>query len=491
MRELIRCRGALPVREPRADSRRRSVEGSAWFSGLTVCFALAAVLACGSEPEPPSATLDPSRPFGAVVFLLDTVRADRVSSYGYERLTTPAIDALAERGVLFEQVSSFSSWTLPSAVALLSGDYPALVLDDDMEMQRSLAESLSEAGYRTAAFTEGAFVSRRWGMDRGFRHYHETDRPTLVEKGGSDVEGTFAAASQWLRDNAASPFFMLIHTYEAHIPYRNRDFVGDRVLERIGPSFELALKREIENGEINLTEAEASYIRDLYDSDIRSADRYVGEFVELLAELGLAERTLVVVTSDHGEDMGDRFRGHIGGHGHSLHDDLLLVPLVIHDPTRRFAKRRVDVQVRTLDVLPTVADLLGVALDGDIAGRSLLPVMMGDEAEHRVAMAGEIRRGTARIALRDGRYKYIAAIEKGPPANEMPGPPVPRVQLYDLEADPGETTNLARKRPQLARQLARQLANWFNGLDGPPVEVKTGELDEKLRKRLKALGYTD
>ncbi len=491
MREVIGRRAALPVREPRTDFRCWSAAGSAEFRGIAVCLALAVVLACSPEPEPPSAALDPSRPFGAVVFLLDTIRADRVSSYGYERPTTPAIDALAEHGVLFEQVSSFSSWTLPSAVALLSGDYPRLVLDDDMEMQRSLTEALSAAGYRTAAFTEGAFVSRRWGMDRGFRHYHETDRPTLVEKGGSDVEGTFSAAAQWLRDNASSPFFMLIHTYEAHIPYRNRDFVGDRVLERIGPSFELALKREIENGELDLTEAEADYIRDLYDGDIRSADRYVGEFVELLDELGLDERTLVVVTSDHGEDMGERFRGHIGGHGHSLRDELLLVPLVIRDPTRQFAKRRVDVQVRILDVLPTVADLLGVALDGEVAGRSLLPVMMGDEVEHRVAMAGENRRGTARIALRDGRYKYIAAIEKGPPAHEMPGPPAPRVQLYDLEVDPGETTNLARKRPQLEQQFARQLANWFNELGGPPVEVKTRELDEKLRERLKALGYTD
>lgn len=479
------------IRGVRVDVRFRRFVGATSGPHLAACVALAALLACDSQPEPPSAALDPSRPFGAVVFLLDTVRADRVSSYGYERRTTPAIDALASRGVLFEQVASFSSWTLPSTVAILAGDYPGLVLDGDMKMQRSLAESLSAAGYRTAAFTEGAFVSRRWGMDRGFGHYHETDRPTLVEKGGSDVEGTFAAASQWLRDNAASPFFMLIHTYEAHIPYRNRDFVGDRAPERIGPSFELALKRKVESGELDLSEAEVDYIRDLYDSDIRSADRYVGEFVELLAELGLDQRTLVVVTSDHGEDMGERFEGYIGGHGHSLLDDLLMVPLVIFDPTRHFATRRIDVQVRTLDIMPTVADLLGVEQGGDIAGRSLLPVMLGEEVDHRMAMAGENRRGAKRIALRDGRYKYIAAIEQRPREDEDPVPPVPRAQLYDLADDPGETTNLARSRPRITRQLARQLANWFNEIGGPPVEVKTNELDERLKQRLKALGYTE
>jgi len=118
-------------------------------------------------------------------------------------------------------------------------------------------------------------------------------------------------------------------------------------------------------------------------------------------------------------------------------------------------------------------------------------MMQGDEREHRLAMAGENRRGPARIALRDGRYKYIAVIENGPPTREMPGPPTPRVQLYDLETDPGETTNLARRHPELVRPRARKLANWFNGLGGPPVEVKTRELDDKLRERLKALGYTE
>jgi arylsulfatase A-like enzyme len=452
---------------------------------------LVALFACSPDPEPPSAALDPSRPFGAVVFLLDTVRADRVSSYGYERPTTPSIDALAAQGVSFDQVTSYSSWTLPSAVALLSGNYPRLVLDEDMEMQRSIAEQFAAAGYRTAAFTEGAFVSRRWGMDRGFGHYHETERATLVEKGGSDVEGTFAAATEWLRENASEPFFVLIHTYEAHIPYRNRDFVGDRAPERIGTSFELARKREVERGELELTEAEREYIRDLYDGDILSTDRHVGEFIGLLAELGLDERTVVVVTSDHGEDLGDHFESWIGGHGHSLRDDLLLVPLVIRDPTREFAKSRVDVQVRTLDVLPTVADLLGVALAGELAGRSLLPVMQGEESEHRVAMSGENRRGAARIALRDGRYKYIAAIDQAPREGELLGPSVPRAQLYDLHADPGETVNLARKRPSLARKFALPLASWFNGLGGPPVEVKSDELDPKLRERLKALGYIE
>lgn len=461
------------------------------FRSFAICASVVGALACGSEPEAPSAALDPSRPFGAVVFLLDTVRADRVSSYGYERTTTPAIDALAARGVLFEQVASFSSWTLPSTVALLSGDYPQRVLDDDTEMQRSLAEDFAAAGYRTAAFTEGAFVSRRWGMDRGFRDYHETERATLVEKGGSDVEGTFAAASSWLRENASSPFFLLIHTYEAHIPYRNRDFVGERAPERIGPTFELARKREIERGELVLTEAERDYVRDLYDGDVRSTDRHVGAFLELLAELGLDERTVVAVTSDHGEDMGEHFGSWIGGHGHTLRDDLLLVPLVIRDPTREFAKSRVDLQVRAFDLLPTVAELLGVQVSGELAGRSLLPVMQGEETAHRVAMSGENRRGAARIALRDGRFKYIAAIEHEPREGELPGPKVPRAQLYDLARDPGETTNLARKRPEVTQRLARSLAAWWNGLGGPPVEVKTNELDPKLRERLKALGYLE
>jgi arylsulfatase A-like enzyme len=288
-----------------------------------------------------------------------------------------------------------------------------------------------------------------------------------------------------------TPFFLVIQTYEAHMPYRNREFVDGVDPGRIDETFEFTQQGEVVSGELVLTDAERDYIARLYDGDIRSTDRHVGEFLALLRELGVRDRTVVVVTSDHGEELGDQFENYIGGHGHSLRDNLLLVPLVIDDPTREFAVTEVSAQVRTLDLLPTIAELLGIDVGREIAGRSLLPLLNGEDAADRIAMSADNRRGAARLGIRNGRYKYIATI--GPPrtAVETSGPPVPAVQLYDLDADPHETKNLARTRPRLRKRLAASVTKWWNGLGGPAVEVKSSELDEKMRDRLKALGYVE
>jgi arylsulfatase A-like enzyme len=482
--------GPPPACDACSGSAHRSIHA------VIAALVLGLAIACSAGEEraskaPVPRVIEPGHPLGAVVFLLDTVRADHLSCYGYERPTTPNIDELARKGVLFRQVTSYSPWTLPSVAAVLAGDYPPRVFSADMEMKRSLIEEFATAGYRTAAFTESSFVSRRWGMDRGFHHFYETEYAKLVELSGSDIEGTFESARRWLEENHSTPFFLLIHTYEAHMPYSNRDFVEAQDGGRIGPSYELAFLDSVRNGEVVLTRAEREYIRALYDGDILSTDRYVGRFLEILEDLGLRNRTVVVVTSDHGEEMGDEFELFIGGHGHSMRDNLLMVPLVIHDPTRAFRERRVDVQVRLIDVLPTVADLLGFEISAPIAGRSLVPLMSGSETDHRVAMSGENRHGPARISIRDGSYKYIATIEQDPKESGADVIVVPPVQLYDLRADPSEDVNLAGTRPRVARRLAVALARWYNGLGGTPVEVKPGTLDEKLRGQLRALGYVD
>jgi len=454
---------------------------------------LGVAVGCGhgedeADPSRTSFAVAPGRPFGAVVFLLDTVRADRISSYGYERATTPAIDALAREGVLFRQVVSYSSWTLPSVVGMLSGAYPSLALDDRHQMKWSLVEAIEKAGYHTAAFTEGGFVSRHWGMDRGFQHYVEEPH---TKDSTNEIEETFRKARSWLAANKDSPFFLLIHTYEAHMPYTNRDFAQGLDPGRVGPSYELEFLEKVRSGEIVLTSGERDYIRALYDGDILSTDRHVGEFVKLLEELGLAERTVVVVTSDHGEEMGDQFELFIGGHGHSMRDNLLLVPLVIRDPTRTFPEGRIDVQVRLIDVIPTVADLLGAEIDAPIVGSSLVPILTGEEKAHRIAMSGENRLGDPRISIRNGRYKYISKTAVAAGSDRPAGPAVPPTQLYDLLNDPGETLNLVRKKPRIARRMARALLRWQKGLIEPPVDSTPEVLDEKILGRLRELGYVD
>jgi arylsulfatase A-like enzyme len=203
------------------------------------------------------------------------------------------------------------------------------------------------------------------------------------------------------------------------------------------------------------------------------------------------ERTVVVVTSDHGEEMGEEFESYIGGHGHSMRDNLLLVPLVIRDPTRTFPERPIDVQVRLIDVIPTIAELLGAQIDAPINGRSLVPILTGNEKAHRVAMSGENNWGASRISLRDGRYKYVATVSPGTEDASSAALAVPSTQLYDLRSDPGEDVNLVGEKPRLARTMANALARWYNGLGEPRVEATPEVLDEKLMRRLQALGYLD
>jgi arylsulfatase A-like enzyme len=480
---------------PSAFGAERMVSSAPMIGAIPSALALALLLivpGCGDDRAGPArapAALDPSRPLGAVVIVLDTLRSDHLSSYGYERPTSPAIDELARRGSLFETVASYSTWTLPSMAALLAGDYPPLVFDEDLRMQRSLVEAISEGGYRTAAFAEGGYVSRRWGMDRGFDEFSEE---RALGSAATEVEATFGAARRWLEADPDSPFFLLIHTYEVHMPYTNRDFAAGLDPGRVGPRYELDFLERVRAGDIALSEAERAYIRALYDGDIRSADRQVGEFMAFLREIGIADRTLVVVTSDHGEEMGEEFPLYIGGHGHSLLDNLLLVPLVIRDPTRDFAGKRITAQVRSLDVLPTVAELLGVELREDIGGRSLLPLLLGTEVEHRAAMSAENNRGAPQVAVRDGRYKLIRSVDPGSDVGkEWKGLEVPATQLYDLLNDPDEDVNLAAEKPRLARAMGNSVARWFNGLNRKPDATQPEVADEKLLERLRALGYVD
>jgi len=462
--------------------------------GATLGLALvAAALGCGGGDDEPAnageAAPAATTPRGAIVFLLDTVRRDHLSVYGYRRPTSPAIDALAASGVLFENAVSYAPWTLPSVAAILAADYPPRVFDPELRLTRSVVESLAAAGYRTAAFTEGGYVARRWGMDRGFEVFVED---AGEEGGASRAAATFSAARAWLAANADAPFFLLIHTYEPHMPYTHRHFAEGLDAGRVGPSYELDFLERVRDGEIALTESEREYIRALYDGDIRATDAHVGAFLGFLAEQGLADETVVVVLSDHGEEMGEAFPSFIGGHGHSLRDDLLLVPLVIRDPTRAFPHRRIATQVRSLDVLPTLAELLGAPADPGLAGRSLLPVLEGAESAPRTAMSSETNRGFPRVGVRDGRFKYIRAVDPDAlDVDRRAGLDVPARQLYDLRKDPAESRDLIEIRPRVARRLDRAVGEWWNGMAVPPPTAPPPVDDPALRERLRALGYVD
>lgn len=430
---------------------------------------------------------------GAVLILLDTVRADHLSGYGYVRPTSPHIDSLASQGVLFTQVVSNSPWTLPSVVSLLTGEYPERVLTK--KISQSLVELFERRGFQTAAFTEGGFVSRAFGLDRGFLYYYEEEGAVQrlnaeknydpSKKGG--IENTFEKAGAWLKNHKDEPFFLFIHTYEPHTPYTNRDFVQNMDPGQVGPEFTIDLLKELQSGRMTLSASERDYTKALFDGDILNSDRHVGRFVHLLNDLGLDRKTLLVVTSDHGEELGEHFPGHIADHGHSLKDSQLLIPLVIYDPSRKFPMQEVSSQVRLMDVLPTVADLLGVSLLSPVEGKSLKPMMEGKEKEDRAAFSGHTKTGPRRISLRHKGYKYIEV--SGPDQGPFPLRPYPPLrQLYDLKEDPYEKKNLVKEKPKMARELKEVLTNWQKNLGKKKIKVPQ-DIDPGVLERLQSLGY--
>jgi len=459
--------------------------------------ALVAGLAGCSERADAPAPVDPPAPLqSAVLVLLDTVRADHCSAYGYARPTTPALERLARRGVLFENAISSAPWTLPAVASLLAGEGAPRALDGERgTLRRSLVEVLHRAGIATAAFTEGGFVSRDFLLDRGFDAWVEEEGhvrrtppgATPQPPGSGSAARTFAHAARWLAQQGERRFFLLVHTYEPHTPYTDRRFAAELPVGRVGPSLRMGMVRDIQRGELRLEPEELRYVEALYDGDIRAADDELGRFLDALDAEGLSERTLVVVTSDHGEDLGDLDPQFTASHGHALKDPLVRVPLVVADPTDPRPGRRVEAQVRLVDVLPTIAARLGAPHALEIEGRDLGPLLRGEEVEPRIAFGGDTRLGPARQFVRTGAHKYIERSDGADAA----APEAPARELFDLATDPREQHDLAAEQPALAdafsRLLAERRGQGPQGPSTPPLET----LPQPLQERLRALGYAD
>ena len=476
----------------------RSLSGHDHARGLSVAITLVAAVIVGvgcrrNEAQTASAS---SGLQGVVLILLDTVRADHLSCYGYDRKTSPNMDALAEQGVQFKQVVAPSPWTLPSVGAMLTAEYPERGFAQSGELSWSLVEHFRRAGISTAGITEGGYVSRAFGMDRGFAHYVEEKGPVQLLKPGEkpdpnarvDIENTFALARRWLVEHRNERFFLFIHTYEPHTPYTRRDFARAMDAGAVGPVFTIEFLRPLQTGEIVLSGAEVEYVKALYDGGILHADRHVGAFVSFLEAVGLKDRTLVVVTSDHGEELNDHYPGNTGDHGHSLRDPLLLVPLILYHPSQRYPVSEVVAQVRLIDVMPTIAELLGVPIDRPIDGKSLIPLMTGAETENRLALTAHSKKGPPRIGIRHGGFKYVISTGNDVSYPKLKPAP-PSRQLYDLTADPLEKTNLAAVKPELAAVMSKALEDAYASF-AKPVEFTTPDVaDQALLERLKSLGY--
>lgn len=297
--------------------------------------------------------------------------------------------------------------------------------------------------------------------------------------------------ARWLVEHGREPFFLLVHTYEPHTPYLRDTYAESLDPAGLPPRFGVVAAAFAKRGEMELDAGRLRYIRALYDGGVRESDRQVGRLLDRLDRLGLSDDTLVVVTSDHGEDLGDRSPPAPGNHGHSLLDEQALVPLIIRDPTLTAHVSRVGAQVRTIDIVPTILDRLGVDPGPAATGRSLVPLMTGAEQEGRPAWMRTIRHaGSESIAIAglrtDGRKLVVDA------SATEPGEP-PRIALFDLEKDPGERHDVATARPAERRALLQAYRDMRERVEAhgvPRFHLDATSAGEQA-KRLRALGYIE
>lgn len=425
-----------------------------------------------------------------VLVSIDTLRADHTSVYGYERPTTPRLERLAAEAVVFERFFYSGGGTLPSHMSMMTSLYPATHdvnphNERTLEEERTtLAEVLSEAGYATAGFADAGWMRGRFGFSQGFDLYDDE---------GGRFEAILPKALRWLDAHAArEPFFLFVHTYDVHsewhrLPYScpgenpmryaaaiDIDFDGCRD-GRCASALLAWVNGEVKAGRSELREHfsrdELAWIEALYDGCIHYADERLGELFSHLESLGVWDETLVVVTSDHGEEFGEK--------GRLLHDDggyefYAHIPLIAKLPRSAYGGTRVDALASMVDVMPTLLDLLGLPVPDDAQGTSLLPAIRDGTSVRRDFHMYDV--------LRTDRFKLFRS----------------RDELYDLADDPAEISNVYAERPDLARTLGARLRE-LNAVDRRSREAfaaraapagKKALTPEEVRG-LEALGYLD
>jgi arylsulfatase A-like enzyme/Tfp pilus assembly protein PilF len=396
-----------------------------------------------------------------VLITLDTTRADILGAYGNKDVRTPNLDRLAAEGVVFEQAMTSAPLTLPAHSTILTGQFPpkhgvrdngGFFLGPD---QVTLAEVLTGQGFESGA-TVGAFVlDSKWGLSQGFATYQDDFDMSKVKavslssirRPGNEVVDL---ALKWMDGVAGKKrFFSWLHFYDPHAPY-------------ISPEpYNTEFRGHPYRGAVSFT------------------DSQVGRVLQFLKERGISDRTIVIVTGDHGESLGEHGEE---THGFFVYESSMHVPLIVHAPFSNTAGRRVTAPVRTADIMPTLLDLLQVPAPGGIAGVSLAPLLTGArELPKPVEGYGEAMYPlhhygwSELVATRSDQYKLIDA---------------PRPELYDLERDPKELNNLFEERRSVGDAMLRNLRDQKRAMAaGAPAAPKAEEVDPETRARLAALGY--
>jgi arylsulfatase A-like enzyme len=414
-----------------------------------------------------------------VLIGIDTLRADHLSCSGYERNTTPNIDVVASEASVFKRAFATTSWTLPSFHSIMTSLYQAShgVITHKHRLDRShvtLAEILKNQGYRTAGFVSGPFLKAIYGFDQGFDVYEESVSSASVIEANEDITSPALTdlVLPWLQENAGNRFFLFIHYWDPHadyIPPAPYDKIFDPYYEGTMDGTNIKWTDKVST---LTSKRDVEHIVALYDGEITWTDDHVGQVMNTLRESGLDENTVVVIVSDHGEEFLDH-----GGkvHGMTIYNEVIHVPLIFRIPGVSEA-RKFESVVSTVDVMPTILDILDIGLPRSIDGESLMAIINGERDKKRTnEVYSELLHNLTTVVR--GRWKLIYDSE------------VDRFELYDIETDFSESDDLAPSNATIVQELANVLSDWLTAKKSGQVAAPEVHENEKTMKQLKALGY--
>ncbi len=413
----------------------------------------------------------PATPTVNVILVsIDTLRPDHLGCYGYEVPTSPSVDRFCDDAVVFRQAIAQAPSTLHSHASMLSSLLPhhhQATWGGKTRLPEkalTLAEILQSAGYATAAFAGGGQMDRVFGLDQGFDVY---DQP-----GQEHFLGTAQRGIEWLDGVSDRPFFLFLHSYEVHHPY-TPDAEHLALLEggydgELPNEISIDLLREINRQELEIDAQDLAHIERTYDAEIRSMDDGFGFLIAALQERGLYESTLIVFTSDHGEEFGEH--GVVGWHSHTLYDELLRVPLVIKLADAAHAGVEVAQQVRSIDIAPTILAAVGLAVPEEFEGTDLARLVDENREPGFIAISRMDRPpGRDISSIRTEEWKLY------------------RTALFNLADDPEEQWDAALTRRDVMQELNETLGQAVSARE--PLETEQVVPSESTLDELRALGY--
>jgi len=462
-----------------------------------------------------------------VLITIDTLRADHLSCYGYKRNTSPNIDNLAKKGIIFTKAETQKTSTAPSLASVLTGTYTNrhLVNRNGVSLQGfniTLPETLKKYGYKTATFLSNPVLGNRFGFRQGFDYFGDLSDLNKDFKEDELVESRQLNKMiiPWLEKNYGQKFFLWIHYRDPHSPYivpaeYERLYVGDELYGKhknknikIGDSYFGEIKHNVVlNGSTDI-----DYYISQYDAEIKFNDDSIGELFDVFEQLKLFENTLIILTADHGESLGEH--NYYFSHGDNAYEPTSWVPLIIYHPLLPEGKVVSNV-VELVDIYPTIVNLLRLYVEPQVQGKSLLPIINNDQSSasgfEYARTVGSWHVGYETNSIRNERWKLIYDVDEywvyfdrivearlkfwrqkngiNPYRSR-----VYKTELYDLDSDPGETRNLSPSELPVEDRLRTLLFEWT---DSGNYQIDSKELydEKKLDKdtleMLKALGYVN